>query len=222
MKKISEQQLLWFKRMRTDECTVNVPLSYGADHQSEIDVGHRRRWMKGIIFISISFLLFWYSFSPVWGNPNDDDPPKNVLIPIDELMNGEENGIKLPPSESSKQVPSDEQKQEEKQSPSNEEDVRLNQPNEEKKGGMNEKKVMNESHSNVETKKINPQQRKETTSTDNPHSPQIREKVNASSKIRTENGGTLPNTATPFGMLFLRGIALVLLGMGLRFMRRER
>lgn len=216
MKKLSEQQLAWFKGLQTETRNNGTP-HFMPDER----VSWRRDWFMGILLVMTSFLLFWYSFSPVWGNPGEEVQTEDVLIPIHELMNGEEKEVELP--QQSNVTESRSSNQQERQVEEKSDQSSSNVENIGDKHGR-----MIQSRSNAETKKVESQQNKETTSTNDAHpssvqqTPQTKEIADSTSDVRTENGGKLPKTATPFGAYFLRGLALFLLGMGIRFLNRDR
>ena len=215
MEEIPKEQLEWFEAKQTE----NRYLSFT---QEPFPVnGYSRNWRKGLLFIISSFLLFGASFSPAWGNPGHPDRlPDKVLIPIDELMNGEEEMD--PSSDSNKQDSSDGSTETENQVMSEQQEEVVQSSNGEEKREYAEEKIKKEpiSSNNHSKKEDNLQQKKTTKSDESDHSPS--KKRNDPSDVRTENGGTLPNTATPFGTLLVRGIALVLLGLGLRSLSNKK
>lgn len=201
MKELPKQHIRWFEAKRTTNWR-----GQSADPFVESGIRMSRRWNRcqALVFIASSFLLFWMSFSPAWGNPNTERLPNHVLIPIDKVINGEEeegdrssSESKVESQESENHVHSQQQEQ-------------VVAPAKDEKSEEATEKKQQPSSSN-DSKTVTPQQKKESGS-----------QQADTSDVRTENGGTLPDTATPFGTILVRGLALVLLGMGLRLWAKER
>lgn len=214
MKKLSEQQLAWFKRLQTEKKNHGIPR-----FMPDESVSWKRNGFMGILSVMVSFLLFWFSFSTVWGNPGEEVQSEDVLIPIHELMNGVEREIQSP--EQSNLTESQSSNQQESRVEEKSDQSSSNVENSGDKNGE-----MDQSNSNFKTKKVESQQNNKTGTNDiHPSSvqqtPQTKETTDSTSGVRTENGGKLPKTATPFGAYFLRGVALVLLGIGIRLLNRS-
>lgn len=234
MKSFSMEEREWLEGFRTDEL-VGPPL-YDMKRYTYMEPSQECdhfKWVKGSICITSSFILFLLSFTPVWAHPHQEVPPKEVLIPKDELMKedpvpksqeeftpfGNQNIAPTNPTkETQESVESPNIKNNPKPSESVEEKKQSHSPSlgdQEKKNTMvspsQEKKSNQPSESHQVPSSSSHEKIKKKTYTDS---------LESSDSIKTENGGKLPNTATPLGSLFLRGWALLFLGLGLRSLKR--
>lgn len=219
MKEIPKKHLAWFEAKQTER------RGWFSPAEPFVVRGDLRNWMKGIGFIVSSFLLFGISFSPAWGNPNDDDLPNKVLIPIHELMNGEEQEPDQTSSDLDQQETSVQSIQKkEQETPEKQEGMVSSSKHDNEKKEITadaEKKKPSQPHQeNHDGKNVeNDLRKKDTISAENKSQPK---RNRSDSEVQTENGGTLPDTATPFGALLARGLALVLLGIGFRFIATKK
>lgn len=200
MEKLSQEELRWFKALQTKY--IPFPQKRENDWKKRIQ---RQKRLKGTSAILIAGLLFWISFPPVWGNPSDDSPPEGVLIPIDELVRDEKNQMK-----SQLEVPNRSDTDSEKELPS--------VTNERHPTNPADPKVINPTNDDSSSSKTEPSS---NVNPSNAGDETQKRRHNLPSTVQTEEGGKLPDTATPFTALLLRGMALVCLGFGLRWLYRS-
>lgn len=215
MESIPKQHLAWFEAKRTEK------RSWQKASAPFVVSGYSRNLIKGMVLIGSSFLLFGVSFSPAWGNPDVDHVSNQVLIPIDKLMNGEEE--EEPPSSdvSNREAPVESTQSEDQAAVKQQENqLQPSKPENKHNESVVGEKKDESPHPHPQTKKADDARQKQESITDDgkKNSPA---RNNDRSDVQTENGGTLPDTATPFGTLLVRGMALVLLGFGLRSIAKK-
>lgn len=238
MKRLSKQEKLWFNALRTEKRNFDdVPRPDPFEDLFYPQINRRHQWIKGLVSIVSAIVLISYSFSSVWANPGEQLPPNDALIPMDEVMQGQmtikEN--ERPSTSESENEQKETAKEREQQVESSSEQApketnlseKVTDPpvsDQEKLGSQTEKKS-NDRLPNTES--VHTSGKQETSkesqlSTTDGNQSHHNQEQNGSISYQTENGGKMPDTATPWGSFLLRGIGLLLLGIGLRSIHRAR